>query len=411
MNILFIHPSFPAQFRNLASILASNPEHTVLFATTEEENEITGVQKLYYDPQHIPSNASEYPGYLFEQAMAHANGVYSLLKQLLNNGIKPDVIYAHSGFGVAHFVKLVLPDVPLIGYFEWMYNNAPNIFNLEIESPSLSYVQRVKSRDASTLLDLNEVDIAVTPTEFQKSKFPEVFHNKIQVVHDGIHTEFFKPDNSDQTHDRLNDLNITIPEGAQIVTYVSRGLEPLRGFPVFVEAMEKVLIENPNIHVLVVGSEKPHYASNIEDGKTYKQFMLEKYDLPERRIHFTGLLALDEYRDILNISDVHIYLTRPYVLSWSMLEAMASGCTLICSDTAPVREFIEDQQNGLLVSLNNADEIANKVLTVMNDLDNHKKLGVKARKTIKDTCSLKKQIRHQLRLVLGAGLGKLSELI
>jgi glycosyltransferase involved in cell wall biosynthesis len=244
------------------------------------------------------------------------------------------------------------------------------------------------------LIDLYSCDRGLSPTYWQRQQFPPEYQNKITVCHDGVDTEFFQPQPGRQLV--LPRLNLDLSQAPEIVTYVARGMEPYRGFPQFIESVALLQQRRPQCHVVIVGENRVAYGKSLPGGKTYKDFMLEKVPLDLDRVHFTGLLPYPEYLQVLQSSTVHIYLTRPFVLSWSMLEALSAGCLVVASRTAPVTEVIEDGVNGLLVDFFSPQEIADRVEEVLNHPTQMAPIRVKARETIQERYNLAQLLPQHL---------------
>ncbi|WP_408631245.1 glycosyltransferase [Methylomusa anaerophila] len=214
-------------------------------------------------------------------------------------------------------------------------------------------------------------------------------------MHDGIRTASYIPKPDAKLV--LPEIGLDLSAAKEIVTYVGRGMEPYRGFPQFMEAMDLLLRRRPRTHVVIVGADRMAYGGKkAPDGKTYKEWMLEKLALDLSRVHFTGLLPRYQYLQVLQASSVHVYLTYPFVLSWSMLEAMSAGCLLVASDTPPVREVIEDGQNGLLVDFFSPGQIADKVGEALDHPQDMKKIRARARETIVERYDFNKLLPRQL---------------
>ena len=218
------------------------------------------------------------------------------------------------------------------------------------------------------------------------------------MLHDGIDTTYFCPKPGAKLV--LPTIGLDLSHVDELVTYATRGMEPYRGFPQFMEAVALIQQRRPNCHIAVVGADRVAYGKALPDGKTYKQLMLEKLPLDLSRLHFTGTLPYDQYRQVLQASSAHIYLTRPFVLSWSMLEAMASGCLLIASNTAPVTEVIQDGKNGLLVDFFSPADIADRVDEVLRHSDRLATLRANARETILKRYDLAALLPQHIRWLL-----------
>jgi glycosyltransferase involved in cell wall biosynthesis len=247
------------------------------------------------------------------------------------------------------------------------------------------------------LLSLDLCDRGITPTEWQHRLHPPQYHPKISVVHDGIDTARVRPDA--KTAIELPDSS-TVRLGDEVVTYVNRQLEPFRGLFTFVEAAEKVARKRPHCRFLVVGKESGrYYGEGPPKGTTFKDMAEAKLSAARDRLHFLGPLPYENYLNVLQVSAAHVYLTRPFVLSWSMLEAMAAGCLVIASATPPVVEVIEDDRNGLLVDFFSADELAERLEEALKNQDRMKQIRKAARQTVIERYELSSCLQRQLDLV------------
>lgn len=381
MRILFLHSNFPAQFRHLATVLAKDPANTVVFGTMRQEGSIPGVKKMLYKPAREVVPQTHHYVRSLESAVLQGQAVCRAAIALKNQGFEPDVVYGHSGWGPPLFMKDVFPKAQLLCYFEWFYHAHGSDSDFDPSDPlDVDDELRIRVKNAPILLDIASCDRGLSPTKWQRSQFPAELQSKITVMHDGVDTEFFRPNPGAKLV--LPDLNLDLATVDELVTYVGRGMEPYRGFPQFMNAVALIQKRRPNCHVVVVGDDRVAYGKQLPDGKTYKQLMLETLDLDLSRLHFTGPLPYHQYLQVLQASTVHIYLTRPFVLSWSMLESMAAGCLVLGSRTAPVMEVIEDGVNGLLVDFFDPAAIADRVDEVMTDRDRMAPLRAKARETI-----------------------------
>lgn len=405
MRILFLHPNFPAQFRHLATVLAKDTRNEVVFGTARREGEIPGVKKVIYEVSREPAKETHHYLRFLESAVLEGQAVYREMLELKKSGFYPDIIYAHSGWGVGLFMKDLFPKARYICYFEWFYHAHGTDADFDPSEPlDANDEARIRVKNTPILLDLASCDAGLCPTYWQRLQFPPEFHNKLKVIHDGVDTEFFKPDPdsvkipllfTEEIPENVPVLTglegkkiLELSDKTEIVTYVSRGFEPYRGFPQFMESVAHLQQKRPNTHVVVVGDDRVAYGKNLPDGRTYKQMMLEKLDLDLSRIHFTGRLPYNQYRKVLQASSVHIYLTRPFVLSWSMLEAMSVGCVVVGSKTPPVQETIADGFNGFLVDFFQPEAIAAKVGEILDNLEEVKKMRILARNTIIDHYNL-----------------------
>lgn len=397
MKILFLHPNFPAQFRHLATVLGQDRKNTVVFATNRREGNIAGVNKIVYEKSRTVRPETHHYVRPLENAVLEAQAVYRIAQKLKDQGFYPDVVYGHSGWGPTLFMKDVFSKATLLCYFEWYYNAYGSDASFDPSDPiNADDEARIRIKNAPILLDLASCDRGLSPTKWQRSQFPPEFQSKIKVHHDGIDTSYFKPLPNAKLF--LPRINLDLTETTEIITYVARGMEPYRGFPQLIETIYLLQKKRPQCHFVIVGKDRVAYGKNLPDGKTYKQAMLEKFSLDMSRVHFTDLLPYNEYLQVLQASSVHIYLTRPFVLSWSMLEALATGCLIVASDTAPVTEVIQDNVNGLLVNFFNPEQICDRVIEA---LDNPRMVAIRdrARKTILEGYDLANLLPQHLQWV------------
>jgi len=327
--------------------------------------------------------------------------------QLKQEGFYPDIVYGHSGWGATLFIKDIFPRAKFLCYFEWFYNAHGSDADFDPSDPlSADDEARIRVKNAPILIDLYSCDRGLSPTLWQKQQFPPEYQSKITVLHDGVDTEFFKP-NAD-TKLVIPEINLDLSKVTEIITYVARGMEPYRGFPQFIETIGILQKRRPNTHFVIVGQNRVAYGKQLPDGKTYKDVMLEKVSLDLSRVHFTGLLSYDYYLKVLQVSSAHIYLTRPFVLSWSMLESMATGCVVVASKTKPVEELIQDNYNGLFVPFFSPEIIADKIEYALDNPEIMTKIRRKARETILKNYNLQELLNQHLHWIKTGELKKLS---
>ena len=398
MRIIFLHSNFPAQFIHLASHLARNPANQVVFITGRKEGNIPGVHKILYEKHREVHPRTHTYLKSFENGILQGQAICRELTKLKTQGFVPDLVYAHSGWGLPTFVKDIFPQTKLVCLFEWFYHAHGTDADFDPASPlSLDDELKLRMKNAPILLDLQSCDWGVSPTYWQHRQLPLEYQPKISVIHDGIDTETIKPNPGSKLI--LPELGLDLSEVHEIVTYVARGMEPYRGFPQFIEAVRLITETRPKCHVVIVGADRIAYGKSRPDGKTFKEAMLENVPLDMSRVHFTGLLPKKDCLKVLQASSVHIYLTRPFVLSWSMLEAMAAGCLVVASNTPPVAEVIVDESNGLLVDFFSPMQIAEKVVAVLKAPQEYNALRKRARQTIQERYALHKLLSVQLQLI------------
>ncbi|WP_107670493.1 glycosyltransferase family 4 protein [Cyanothece sp. BG0011] len=398
MNILFLHPNFPAQFRHVAIALGKNPKNKVVFGTKRKEGQIPGVFKAIYTPSRQARPETHHYVRTLENAVLQGQAVYRLADQLKRENFIPDVVYGHSGWGPTLFIKDIFPNAKLLCFFEWFYHAHGTDADFDPKEPLTADDEaRIRIKNTPILTDLYSCDRGLSPTQWQRQQFPREFHSKITVCHDGIDTHYFQPKPGAKLV--LKDKNLDLSEVDEIVTYVARGMEPYRGFPQFMEAVSILLKKRPHCHVVIVGEDRVAYGRSLPNGKTYKQLMLETFDYDLNRLHFTGSLPYSQYLQVIQASSVHVYLTRPFVLSWSMLEVMSTGGLVLGSKTPPVEEVIEDGVNGLLVDFFAIDRIVERIEEVLDNPDKMANLRVKARETIQEKYDLSKLLPEHIKWI------------
>jgi glycosyltransferase involved in cell wall biosynthesis len=354
MRVLFIHRGFPAQFANLATHLAVDPDYEVKFLTTETQRTLAGIDKQVVV---LPSRRESDTG--FDRSAAFGKAVFTHCKELLNSSWCPDVVYFHGGSGAGYFLRDVFPSARIIGLFEWYYRSRGSDADF-LEPPSEAACLNMRVRNAVILMELDTADCGVCATHWQKSQFPEYHQERLQVLHEGIDTRFFSPaPRKPYTLPNGQLIGPTVP----LVTFATRALEDYRGFPQFLDAAEILLAKNSDVVVVVAGRDETLYGRRREPGYWAKQ--VSSRGLDPSRFVMAGLLPVPAYRELLQNSSAHVYLTVPFVLSWSCLQAMACGALLIASSTPPVQEVIRDGENGILVDFFDTESLADQLLEVL----------------------------------------------
>lgn len=405
MRVLITHNNFPAQFRHIAEYLGRTPGNQVVFATKtpREEWVIEGVKKAVFTPDGEAADSAHPLCKNFEDSVRHGVGMLRLCRNLKDQGFIPDVILGHSGWGQTMFVRDVFPDTPFIGYFEWYYGaNSPET-TFDKRARGEGELAQLRLRNTAILHDLTTCRVGVTPTGWQRSQFPSEYQPKIIQAHDGINTQYFAPEDSGQLPINKLDLpGIDLTGAKELLTYCSRGLEPYRGFPQFYEALPAILEARPQCHVLIVGEDRVCYSARLPEGQTYKKMMQEKVAVDEKRVHFTGPLPYGKYKQVLQASSAHVYLSWPFVLSWSFLEAMSCGCLLVGSNTEPVREVLRHKENGLLTDFHSPEKIAKTAIFALAQQKKLLDLRKNARQTILDKYCLSKCLPVHLNILAQA---------
>jgi glycosyltransferase involved in cell wall biosynthesis len=393
MHFLFVHQNFPGQYRHLAAHFASQPGNEVV-AVGEKANllrnrpQIPGLKLLGYGSPPKKSGSFESP---VLSAIQRGKAVAAGAAQLRRSGFRPDVIFAHIGWGEALFLKDVFPDAKVILYCEFFYRARGGDMGFDPEfPPSAEKILRLRVMNAPLLMSLDASDAGLAPTHWQQRQFPAPYASRLSVVHDGIDTDLVTPSAVDGKEDE------------ELITYVARNLEPYRGFHVFMRAIPEIQRRRPKARIVIVGGDDVSYSPRLPAGQTYRGRLLRELDgrIDLSRIGFLGKIPYRDYLAVLRRSSVHVYLTYPFVLSWSLLEAMAAGCLVVGSRTPPVEEAITDGENGLLVDFFSPETIAAKVDYALSRKEELGKLREKARQTIVDRYDLKRVcLPRQLNLV------------
>jgi glycosyltransferase involved in cell wall biosynthesis len=384
MKILFIHPSFPAQYKHLIKYFGESSEHQVVFISKEHKVNVPDyVTNIVYEPARSASAGTH--RYLIgsEKAVLQGQEVWRVCRKLKESeGFTPDIICVHPGWGDGLFLKDIYPDTPVLSYFEFYYRSSGADVGFDPELPvQLDDQARVRIKNTTNLLNLEMTDWGISPTHWQKSVHPEAFHKKISVIHEGVNTSVVAP-NPDVTM-KLGDGS-TLKKGDPIITYVTRNFEHYRGSHQFLRAVKLIQEQHPTAKIIAVGSDEVSYGRAAPKGKTYRHMMLEEVKPDMSRLFFTGPVPYDQFLQILQISSAHIYLTVPFVLSWSMIEAMSAECLVIGSATPPVQEVITDGVNGILTDFFSPEDIAAKAVDALNHPEKYEDIRKAARKTIQE---------------------------
>ena len=350
MKVLCVHQNFPGQYLHLARHLGTRPEHQIVFITQRQDVELPGVRKIVYKPRRPISPQVHHYLRESEAAVLNAQEVAGIALDLRKAGFIPDVMLGHNGWGEIWYLKDIFPEAPLIGYFEFFYRMQGADVGFDPADPiTPDTAPRLRTKNFGNLLALDTADLGQCPTEWQKSVYPRRYQTILNVVHEGIDTEVVKPD--PQARLMLSESKEQFTAGEEIVTYVARNLEPYRGFPSFMRSLPKILNSRPNARIIIVGGDEVSYGARLPEVQTFRQQMLVELagSIDLSRVHFLGKIPYKAFLKVLQVSRVHVYLTYPFVLSWSMLEAMAAGCLVVGSRTQPVQEVIQHAANGLLV--------------------------------------------------------------
>lgn len=388
MKILFVHQNFPGQFKFLApALVARGHEVRALHMRANAPESYAGVVMHHYKNSR-GSTPNIHPWLQdFETKVIRGEACYEAARDLAAKGFTPDVIIAHHGWGESMLLKHVWPDTRLGLFCEFYYKaeGADVGFDPEFPNDIAAARNSVLFKNLNNTLHLQLADGGLSPTTWQASTFPEDFRSKICVIHDGIDTNDLVPDES---------VRLELPDGRvftrgdKIITFVNRHIEPYRGCHIFFRSLPAVLAAEPDANVLVIGSEGVSYGQRPPGDKTWKQIFWDEEVAPKlsesqrSRVHFLGRTEYADFKRILTLSAVHVYLTYPFVLSWSLLEAMSTGCAVVASDTQPLQEVITHDKNGRLFSFFSPDQLACEILSLLSAPEARERLGREARQFV-----------------------------
>jgi glycosyltransferase involved in cell wall biosynthesis len=383
-NVLFAHQNFPGQYKLLARELGSRDGYkAVAIGQKSPFAQDFGPVRYQAYTSGPDTGADLFPPLtFFSEQVRRGDIVRRHLVELKQQGFTPDLCFVHPGWGEALFLRDVFPKAKIISYLEYYYRSRGSDldYDPEFQAPSVDF-QYVSLRNLPTLQAAAEADALIAPTQWQAQTFPAPLSKRIQVLHEGIDTQVAKPGMASPLAVPSSGV---IQPGQTLITYVARSMEPYRGFHSFMRALPHLQKHLPHAHVAIVGKEKTSYGRNPAHGRTWKQVMLDEVgsEVDWSRVHFLGTLPYSALINLFRLSTVHVYLTYPFVLSWSLLEAMASGCAVVGSATEPVMEVIQDGETGLLTDFFDSRELAEKIASLAEDSDLRMRLSANARTSV-----------------------------
>jgi glycosyltransferase involved in cell wall biosynthesis len=416
MNLLFLHPNMPGQYKHLARAFGAEGGHRIFFITKHKTAEIPGVTRITYAVKK-PAEPPKPHRYLNTATAAVLQGqqVWRVCHALkTRENFVPDLVITHPGWGDALFIKDIFPTARVLSFFEFYYRATGADVGFE-EPVTDDDFARVRMKNITNLLSLEQADWGISPTVWQHSLQPRDFQPKISVLHDGIDIAQCMPNahatftvqghGGDDARKGILSPSITFKPGDEVVTYIARNLEPYRGFHIFMKAAEILLTQRPNLHIVCVGADAVSYGKKAQGAANYRELLMKEVSLPMDRIHFIPHLAYDQLLALFQISAAHLYLTYPFVLSWSMLEAMACGVALVASDTKPVREVVAHGKNGLLADFHSPEDVAAKLTQLLDDPTRNAAMRHAARQTILERFDLQKILPLHMQLVREVAAG------
>ena len=381
MRYLFVHQNFPGQYLHLLRHLCADKANEVVFISEANKNSIPGVRRVLYttpkreeEPVHLVARD-------FDMAARRSELVAGMAANLKRLGFTPDIVIGHHGWGELLDIIDVWPGVPLLGYFEFYYTTDGQDVDFDPEFPmARERFPKIRAMNVVNLLALALEQHGQTPTSWQHTRYPEWARPAIRVINEGAQLEVCRPDPAARKRPfAIGDFQVA--PGEKLVTYVARNLEPYRGFHAMMRALPDLLSARPDVKVVLVGGDDVSYGAKLLGTTWREQLQKElrgRYDAT--RVLLPGQIPYDVYVRMLQRSDAHVYLTYPFVPSWSLREALACGCALVAADVEPVAEFVTDGKNGLLVPCLDFRTIARTVLNLLEDDKLNKRLRVGARK-------------------------------
>ncbi|MFZ5963506.1 glycosyltransferase [Thalassococcus sp. BH17M4-6] len=396
MKLLLIHQNFPGQYKHLAPALAQNGHQVVaLTPKVEKPTRWNGVQVL---PYKISGRST--PGIHpwlgdFETKLLRASSCYAAAIGLRDRGFQPDVILAHHGWGESLFLKDVWPTARMGLYCELYHLSAYPLADFDPEFPSKSPAQdalRIRLKNLNNRLHEEVMDAGISPTHFQADTFPEKYRDRITVAHDGVDTDLVVP-NPDARLE-VSDGKVLTRED-EVITFINRNLEPYRGYHIFMRALPEILRRRPGAQVVLLGGDEVSYGARAPQGQTWKQIYIDEVrgqisDADWARVHFLGRVPYDRFLAMMQVSRAHVYLTYPFVLSWSLLEAMSAECAILASDTAPVKEVLREDETGRMVDFFDRAGLVERLCALLDDAPARRRLGAAARAFVRENYDLRR---------------------
>ena len=364
MKVLILHHNFPGQFAGILEICEKKDYEATFVCETnyKESSERIRIEVI----GQIQDNGKSFGS--INSQMLCAKNFYKKMRDLEKENYRPDIIVSHSGWGCGLYAKAIFPESKLICYCEWWFKYDAAEYHFK-ENKYINYSEAAKKsmylRNLPLAAELAEADELITPTNWQKSQFPNSLGNNMHVIHEGVDINFFVQNRAWKSPDRC------------VITYATRGMEPMRGFTEMIIAMNTILNEYDHVDLIIAGEDKIFYGANkgnIKSFGAWAKIMLEKH-INKSRVKFMGRLEKQKYARLLKTSDIHLYFTRPFVASWSLLEAMSSGCFLVTSDVKPVRELIGSSSRNIIVDHTNEDSLLSGIRMAVG-MPRHQRLEI-----------------------------------
>jgi len=399
IKVLFIHPNFPGQFKHIIPALLEEGNYQLAYISrkkTIKNGEGILFEQYEFDKQHH-QGVHRYLQYT-QEAVREAREVCLCANNLVNKGFIPDIVIGHTGWGGLLFIKDMFANARIIAYCELYFSHEFDQLSKPDERATNDRKAFLRCRNLHTLMQMESMDVGITPTEYQLKSHPPMLQQKMITIHEGVDSKVCTPDSLAQFP--VPGKDIILSKKDTVITYVSRGFEPARGFFQYMEALEILCRELPNAHFVLVGGEKAFYSGHPGE-RSYKQQALEKYQFDHDRVHFTGRLVHEGFRKVIQISSAHVYLTRPLFLSWSAVEAMSMAAPMVAADEALVRELMTDGETALLVDYSKPGEIADAVKKLVADPDLAEELAGNARAKIVNEYDISNTVKKWMQVIRG----------
>lgn len=396
MKILLIHQNFPGQYKHLAPALTQQG-HEVVALTPKVKQPTTwqGVKVVPYEI--VGKNTPNIHPWLtdFETKILRATSCYRGARALRERGFEPDVICAHHGWGEPLFLKDIWPKARLGLYCELYHLTTQPFLNFDPEFSTKSPegdVLRIRMKNLNNRLHEEVMDAGISPTRFQASTFPDHWQDRITVAHDGVDTDICVPNPAVRLEVREG---MTLTRNDEVITFINRNLEPYRGYHVFMRALPEILKRRKNAHVVLIGGDEVSYGAEAPKGQTWKQTFIDevrgRIPTPSwKRVHFLGWVPYEKYLAIIQVSRVHVYLTYPFVLSWSLLESMSAGGAILASGTEPVREVLTEDETGWMVDFFDREALVDRLDALLDDEAARERMGANARAFVRENYDLRR---------------------
>lgn len=379
-GVLFVHNNFPGQFRDLARTLIARGVSCCAVGQGHSPG-MEGVRLVRYN---LPRGTGQdvFPLAVRAEAdLIRGRTAYDAAIHLKTEGWDPAVIVGHPGWGEMVFMAEVFPDARQVAFAEFFYHakGYDVDFDSEFLPPGPEYLFRTKAKNAIMALSYGDADAIVAPTRFQADTLPRAFRDRALIIHEGVDVDRIRPGPAEPF---LLDDGRVISPGTPLITHVNNAMEPLRGLHILARALPRLLAEVPDAQVMLIGTAgRRAYGGNAPEGQTWRDICFQGVDYDPARVHFVGELPHDRMLAALRLGVAHVYYTYPFVLSWSLVEAMASGCYVVASDTPPLHDAIEDGVNGRLLPFFDVDALSETLIGACRNPDAAQPLRAAARAT------------------------------